>query len=117
AAGVRSHGGFRCGVVGDARPRRRGRGTGAYRDNSATFDHDLRGFTHRGRDAKDVDRELTVHLRGIDFVDVASDEHAGVVHEDIEMTEVVDDFAHQLRHLTRIGLVCLEGDGTHALAL
>ena len=33
------------------------------------------------------------------------------------MAEVIDDLAHQLRHLTRLGLVRLEGDSTHALAL
>ena len=33
------------------------------------------------------------------------------------MAEVIDDLAHQLRHLTGIGLVRLERDGTHALSL
>src|SRR5206468_3635641 len=116
-AGVGGHGGFRSGVVGYPGPRRRRRGAGAYRDDAATFGHDLRGFAHGGRDAAHVDRELPVHLRGIDLTDCAGDEDAGVVHENIEMAEVIDDLAHQLRHFTRIGLVRLERDGTHALSL
>jgi len=42
---------------------------------------------------------------------------AGVVHEDVEVAEVIDDLAHQLDHLASVGLVRLEGSGAHALSL
>jgi hypothetical protein len=34
--------------------------------------------------------------------------NAGVVHEDVEMAEMIDNLMHQLRHRP-VGLVCLEG--------
>ena len=61
----------------------------ADRDDAAAFGHELRRFAHRGIDAADVDRELARHIFGFHFADRPGDEHAGVVHQDVEVTEVL----------------------------
>jgi hypothetical protein len=52
-----------------------------------------------------------------DFAHRPGDEDAGIVHQDVEMSEVFGDLAHQARDFIGPGLVGLEGHGAYPLLL
>src|SRR6185369_12502329 len=98
ATRVSRHCAFSRRIVGDAGPRRGDRGHGTDGDDATALGHQLCGFANRSVHTTHVDRELLRDVIVTDLANRAGNEYARVVHEDVQMTEVLGDLVHELGH-------------------